>query len=54
MDDDDPVAGEVDVDLETIRAKLEAVVERCDGVFGPEGRAAAMRVNERALARRMS
>ncbi len=41
------VAREVDVELEPISAKREAVIERDDGVFGAKGCAAAMSVHER-------
>ena len=37
VDDDDAVAREVDVELEPIGAERQAVIERDDGVFGPQG-----------------
>ena len=49
VDDDDAVAREVDVELEPVSAKREAIVERGQGVLGPERRAASMRVDERPL-----
>ena len=48
MHDDDAVARQVDVELEPVGAKREAVIERGDGVLRPERRAAAVRVHERS------
>ena len=49
MNDDDAVTREVDVELESISAKREAVVEGGEGVLGPQRRAASMRKYERPL-----
>jgi hypothetical protein len=46
--DDDAVAGEMDVELETVGAEAEPVIEGREGVLRPQRRAAAMGVNERA------
>jgi len=46
MDDDHAVAREVDVELETVRAQTEPVVEGGDRVLGTERRTAAVRVDE--------
>ena len=48
MHDHDAVAGEMDVELETVGAEGEAVIEGREGVLGPQRRAAAMGVDERA------
>ena len=48
MDDHDAVAGEMDVELETVGAEGQAVIEGRERVLGPQRRAAAMGVDERA------
>ena len=48
MDDDDPVAREVDVELEAVGAEREPVLEGRERVLGPQSRSAAMGVDERA------
>ncbi len=47
VDDDDAVSGKVNVELETVGAAREAVVESCDGVFRTKRRATPMRVHQR-------
>ena len=47
MHDDDAVAGQMDVELETIGAERQAVIERRDRVLRPERRAATMGKDER-------
>ena len=42
MHDDDAVAGQMDVELETIGAERQAVIERRDRLLRPERRAATM------------
>ena len=44
--DDDAVAGEMHVELETVGAEGEAVIEGREGVLRPQRRAAAMGVDE--------
>jgi hypothetical protein len=44
----------VHVDFETVRAEREPVVERVNRILGPQGGAAAVRVDERALPGQMS
>jgi hypothetical protein len=46
MNDDNPIAGEMDVQLEPIGSKTETVVESLERVLRPKGRAAAMRIDE--------
>ena len=48
VDDHDAVAGEMDVELETVGAERKAVIEGREGVLGPQRRAAAMGIDERA------
>ena len=48
MDDNDAVTGEMDVELETVGAKGEAVIESRERVLGPERRAAAVGIDEGA------
>ena len=48
MDDHDAVAGEMNVELETVGAEGKAVIEGRKGVLGPQRRAAAMGIDERA------
>ena len=45
--DDDAVAREVDVELETVGAERQSVIERHHRVLGPERRAAAVGEDER-------
>ena len=47
MDDDNPVPREPHVELESVRSKRQAVVERRDGVLGPKRRAAPVRIDKR-------
>ena len=47
MDDDDAVAGQMHVELETVGAERQAVVECGDGVFGRQRAAASMREHQR-------
>ena len=48
MDDDNPVAREVHVELEAVGAEREPVLEGRERVLGPQSRSAAMGVDERA------
>ena len=50
MNDDDPIAREPHVELESVRSKRQAVVERREGVLGPKRRAAPVRIDERTQA----
>jgi hypothetical protein len=47
MDDDHAVTREVHVQLDAVGAKRQSVVERRNGVLGPQRRAAAVRKDQR-------
>jgi hypothetical protein len=54
VNDDDAVAGEMDVELETVGAEGEPVIERGQRVLRPQRRAAAMGVDQGARQNRWS
>jgi hypothetical protein len=53
-DDDFPVGRQVDVQLEAVRPRCQAGVERRDRVFGPQRPSPAMREYERPIGSALS
>ena len=53
MDDNDVVRGEVHIELETVRTRRHADVERRNRVLGTQGAAPSMRENLRAAGKEL-